>query len=257
MPTPPKPSPIASTVAFFDSFAEDYDAFYANRGWWAETELAEILPRFQLRTTDRIADIGCGTGRLLPLLISQAAHVYACDLSENSIAIVQAKCQRAPWGNKVTPIVASMTDRLDIPAGSLDAIFNMQAYMCVPAEGRREALREAARLLKPGGRLLIQVYAYPTWILDPGTPQERIGANGAYYRCFARDDLRDELVAGGWEVKGLYPIVRWPQLRRLGRIGKRLELLLQRLPHQTHTRCGYWLAVASRPENMLGMDGDP
>jgi SAM-dependent methyltransferase len=250
----PEPPPIPSTIAFYDTLAADYDDFYANRGWWAEVELAELQSHFQLRPTDHIADIGCGTGRLIPLLASQAAHVYACDLSASSIALLQAKCQRESWGAKVTPGVASMTDRLDLAPGSLDAVFNMQAYMLVPESSRRATLQEAARILKPGGRLFLQVYAHPTWILDPDCPKEHVGDNGVYYRCFDRDDLRAELVGAGWQVEGLYPIIRWPQLRRFGRLGQRLEMWLHQRPHHARTRCGYWLAVATKGTTTHGAE---
>jgi SAM-dependent methyltransferase len=246
MSTPSDRTSSASTVAFFDDFAAGYDDFYAQRQWWAEIELMELMLHVRPGRNDRIADIGCGTGRLTGHLASQASHVFACDLSAPSIAILQSKCSQYPWGERVTTGVASMTGPIDLPDGSLDAIYNMQAYMLVPPEGRRAALREAARLLRPGGRLYLQVYAYPTWILTKQTPKERLDENGVYYRCFERDELRVELQDAGWEINGLHPIVRWPQLRRLGHLGKWVELLAHRLPHNNRTRCGYWLAVATR-----------
>lgn len=253
---PPEPSPGSPTIAYYDALASEYDDFYANRGWWAEVELAELRSHFHLQPEDHVADIGCGTGRLMPLLASQTAHVYACDLSNSSIAMLQAKCQQEPWGDKVTAFVGSMTERLDIAPDSLDAVFNMQAYMLVREPERRAALMEAARILKPGGRLYLQVYAHPTWILAPDSPKEVVGSNGVYYRCFDRNDLQTELTGAGWQVEGLFPIIRWPQLRRLGRLGRHLEMWLHWRPHHARTRCGYWLAVATKGASAPESQGD-
>lgn len=231
-------------ISVRDAEAPRFDAWYASRGWWARVELEELLYRFQPGADEVFADIGCGTGRLVAEIAPRVKQVIAGDFSPASIAVLEGKLRSAPWGHKVTPMVADMTAPLDISDASIDKIICCQAYQHVPPEGRQNALGELARILKPGGTLFLQVYSFPSWVHSTGTPAEGLTSSNIYFRCWTAPELRDELTGAGWQVRGIYPILCRPQLRRLGRLGSWVEMFLHRGGSERTKRCTYWLIEA-------------
>ncbi|MBC7543477.1 MAG: class I SAM-dependent methyltransferase [Candidatus Sericytochromatia bacterium] len=237
-----------SQIALRDSAAADFDAWYASRGWWADVEMRELLGRFALQPQDSVADIGCGTGRLVSVIAPLVSHLYAGDFSSVSVDIVREKCRQAVWGDRVTPLVADMSQPLRLETASVDKVISLQAYQHVSPEGRVTALNEFRRILKPGGRLFIEVYAYPSWVFAANVPQEGLIGGALYYRRWTADELRQDVSAAGFNVLDVYPIVCWPQLRRLGTLGTWLELAVHRriMPM---SKPAYWLIEAIRPDD--------
>ncbi|WP_433222076.1 class I SAM-dependent methyltransferase [Microtetraspora malaysiensis] len=124
------------------------------RVWDAE------LDRLRLKGDERVLDLGCGRGLVL---VKAAARVpqgkavgldlWTRDQSGNS--------QDAAWANaraeKVADRVELVTDdmrRLPFEDGAFDLVVSSLAVHNIPdAEGRAAAVREAFRVLKPGGGL--------------------------------------------------------------------------------------------------------
>lgn len=100
----------------------------------------------------RILDIGCGTGLLLAELagaVGPSGHVTGLDPSPDMLAAARAECRGL--GN--VDIVEGSAASLPFEDASLDGIVSIQVfeYFDDPAP----ALAECARVLKPGGRLVI------------------------------------------------------------------------------------------------------
>jgi ubiquinone/menaquinone biosynthesis C-methylase UbiE/DNA-binding transcriptional ArsR family regulator len=100
-------------------------------------------------------DIGTGTGRMLQLLGNRAAHSVGLDNSHSMLAVARANLERAEvrgadlrQGDAYSPPFAD--DSFD-----LILIHQVLHFLDDPAR----AVREAARLLIPGGRLLIVDFA--------------------------------------------------------------------------------------------------
>lgn len=102
-----------------------------------------------------IVDLGTGTGRVLELFGSRAARALGFDLSHDMIAYARAKLERAG----LTHAQARHGDLYNIPLpdGAADAVILHQVlhFLDDPAA----AVAEAARLLKPGGKLLVVDFA--------------------------------------------------------------------------------------------------
>jgi ubiquinone/menaquinone biosynthesis C-methylase UbiE len=210
-------------------------------------EWRELMQHIAPLPHQRVADIGCGTGRITMGLAEAVDRIEAIDNSPASVDLLRQKCLTHPAGHRVSVQTGTMGAPLPLPDSSFDLVISCQAFMYVPPAGRSHTLQEFARILAPGGRLLLEVFAQPGWIYHPHQPKEGLTQEGVYFRCYDAGDLREELIAAGWRVAGIHPIVRWPQLARLGPIGRQIELTGRRWGVSDRTRCGYWLAEAVWP----------
>lgn len=101
----------------------------------------------------KLLDIGCGTGRVLDF-VKQAwpqLPVVALDLSEAYLKEAASHLER--W-SRVDYLVAK-AEQIPVATATLDAVTSIFLFHELPPEIRRSVLREAARVLKPGGRLVI------------------------------------------------------------------------------------------------------
>ncbi len=101
----------------------------------------------------RLVDIGCGTGRFLDF-VKQAwprLPVVGLDLSEAYLGEAARHLER--W-SRVGFVVAN-AESIPMPASSCDAVTSIFLLHELPPEVRRIVLREVARVLKPGGRLVV------------------------------------------------------------------------------------------------------
>jgi ubiquinone/menaquinone biosynthesis C-methylase UbiE len=135
------------TQTYFDQIAGDWDSLRASM---FDEEVREIaLERADLRPESVVVDLGAGTGFLAEALAPRVAHVHAVDSSVEMLSKARAKLSRRP---NVEFHLAEGT-RIPLPDGSVDAVLANMYLHHAPDPGA--AVREAARLLKPGGRVVI------------------------------------------------------------------------------------------------------
>ncbi|GAB2613728.1 demethylmenaquinone methyltransferase [Paractinoplanes abujensis] len=139
----------------FDGVAERYDltntvlAFGQDRGWRRATRAA-----LALRPGERVLDVGAGTGISTEELGRSGAFAVGADLSTGML--------RA--GRRVraeVPLVAGDALKLPFADETFDAVtISFALRNVVEVEG---ALRELARVTRPGGRLVICEFSSPTF----------------------------------------------------------------------------------------------
>jgi malonyl-CoA O-methyltransferase len=129
----------------YDRWSAVYDT-YDNPMVGAATEIvAGIAPMAAGR---HVLELGCGTGRNLMVLSGAgAASVTGCDLSAGMLAAARAK---APMLSLVS---ADVADALPFCDGAADLVLFCLVLEHVAALA--PPLREARRMLRPGGRLVI------------------------------------------------------------------------------------------------------
>jgi ubiquinone/menaquinone biosynthesis C-methylase UbiE len=145
----------------FDGIADRYDDTYRDARCRAEDLiLASRLETF-LRGTpghhaiDTVLDAGCGTGLFMNLVKWWPQDSYTgLDISPAMLRRAETTFPRARF------IEASLEDRLPLVDHSFDAVVSLYAlsYVASPLH----AVQELARVLHPGGRCLLVVYA-PRW----------------------------------------------------------------------------------------------
>ena len=101
----------------------------------------------------KLIDVGCGTGRLLDFCKQAWPRLPALgvDLSEAYVAEAKGHLRRWRW---IDFIVAN-GEALPVPDASQDAVTSIFMFHELPPKVRRTVVRECARVLKPGGRLIL------------------------------------------------------------------------------------------------------
>jgi len=124
---------------------------------WAGA-LASLLPPLD------VADFGCGTGVLSVAIARWARHVWAID--QNADALVQARERAGREARSNITFLLEDLHRLSLKAGRMDLVVISQSLHHV--EAPHAVLAEAARLLKPGGRLvLLELMPHEErWVLE-------------------------------------------------------------------------------------------
>jgi ubiquinone/menaquinone biosynthesis C-methylase UbiE len=133
-------------VAEYAKAAEQYDQKWA---FYVEATTRETLKRVPMTASSRVLDVGCGTGELLRRL--RAKYPEAALAGLDPVAEMLAVARDKLGGKEDLRI--GYADSLPWRAGSFDAVVscNMFHYISHPVQ----ALREMARVLRPGGSLVL------------------------------------------------------------------------------------------------------
>jgi len=144
----------AAAETYFARHAGEWDELRALHSADAEVEtrLAEALADAPLGT---LLDIGTGTGRMAELFAGAADRVVALDKNLEMLRVARAKLQHLP----AAQIELVQGDFADLPFadGGFDTVILHQVLHFAPDPA--PALAEAARVLRPGGRIAIVDFA--------------------------------------------------------------------------------------------------
>ncbi|MDI6624413.1 MAG: metalloregulator ArsR/SmtB family transcription factor [Brevundimonas sp.] len=104
---------------------------------------------------ERVVDLGTGSGRMLTLLGKKAKMSLGLDLSQNMLNIARANVSKAGLDKVELRHGDIFATRLPQQSADLVLVHQVLHYLADPAA----AVAEAARLVAPGGRLLIVDFA--------------------------------------------------------------------------------------------------
>ncbi|MGA7124372.1 MAG: methyltransferase domain-containing protein [Polyangiaceae bacterium] len=126
-----------------------------------------LVERLELRSGNRVLDIGCGTGRLaewIAEIVGPDGNVVGIDPLPERVAIARARARRASFE------IGRAEDLCAFAAGSFDAVCMSAVFHWV--SDKPKALAEVKRVLRSGGRLGVTTL-----------PKELIGASTVTEVC--------------------------------------------------------------------------
>jgi ubiquinone/menaquinone biosynthesis C-methylase UbiE len=157
--------------------------------WWYQAlrqhvvaSIEPAIPNFSL------LDAGCGTGGMLSVLRQKfpAADLTGIDQSNHALELTAAR-------GTGTNLVPASVHELPFPGGSFDFVLSLDVLVSTGVDDSL-AMHETLRVLRPGGRLILNVAA-----LDflKGAHDCAVGAN----RRYTRRQVQALLAGSGFEVE--------------------------------------------------------
>jgi ubiquinone/menaquinone biosynthesis C-methylase UbiE len=101
----------------------------------------------------RLLDIACGTGRFLDFVKQTWPRLPVVGLDLSEAYCRHARHHLSRWSR--VDLVVGNAEAIPAPDSSFDAVTCIFTFHELPPQARRNAIRECARVLKPGGRLVL------------------------------------------------------------------------------------------------------
>jgi demethylmenaquinone methyltransferase/2-methoxy-6-polyprenyl-1,4-benzoquinol methylase len=133
--------------------ASNYDA---GTGFEVEHH-AEALRLANIQEGQRILDVACGTGRAtvgLAEAVGATGRVDALDLSGAMLDQARTKLNKLGLSDRVH-FKQGNARELPYPDATFDLVYNGYMFDLIPLDGFLPVLKEMARVLKPGGQLVL------------------------------------------------------------------------------------------------------
>lgn len=190
-----------------------FETFLAEGGQPVDRELAFLARQMPLPAFRHVLDVACGTGRHARPLAAAGYQVTGIDRSE---AALDRAREGAPPG---TRFVCMDMEALDGLGGTFDAVLCLwQSFGYGSSEDNRRVLQGMSRRLRPGGRLLLDVYnrdAIPAG--KRTTVEERAGRIVETVRRLEGDRFRVSITYSGSPDQDEFDwmVYRPPEMERL------------------------------------------
>ena len=159
-----------------------------------------------LTSGDKILDLGCGFGRHAFEAARRGANVVALDAGREEVegvaatfaAMVQAGELTTP--NLHTASVQGDALALPFPDGAFDRVICSEVLEHIPNDVG--AMRELARVLRPGGTMAITVPRFGPELINWALSDAYHNVPGGHIRIFRKSQLEKRLTSVGMQVTG-------------------------------------------------------
>jgi ubiquinone/menaquinone biosynthesis C-methylase UbiE len=204
-------TPARTAKEQFDRQADHYNALW---NAWSEESLAWLRDHADAKPEEVVLDVATGTGFTALAFAPRVRSVVGLDVSPGMLAKARQQAQEA--GIRNVTFQEGSAERLSFPDAAFDIVTCRIAahhFLSVP-----QFLREAARVLKPGGRFLLADTTVPDDDPEADAWQNDVEArrDPSHVRCYTPREWRRFVEAAGFVLErmdsaGGIPIVmsRW------------------------------------------------
>jgi ubiquinone/menaquinone biosynthesis C-methylase UbiE len=130
----------------YDRLAPAYDSRWPD---YIGASVRETLRRLDLRASDRLLDIGCGTGVLLERVRRERPVALLAGIDISAGMIEMARRRLGPAAR----LTVADVQRMPFGTSSFDVVVSTSSFHYWPSPSA--GLAEVRRILRPGGRLVI------------------------------------------------------------------------------------------------------
>jgi SAM-dependent methyltransferase len=177
--------------------------------FWHRGKLLMIdeLVRPHLKAGSRLLEIGCGAGNLLLQATVAGSYPLALDLSMQALTFVRSRLEEAKLGTDAPMGFActqAVGESLPLASESFDCV--LLSEVIEHLEAPQISIREAVRVLCPGGRLLITTPNYRSfwplmeWTIDRLNMAPKM-AGEQHISRFHLSSLKKLLIESGLELE--------------------------------------------------------
>jgi SAM-dependent methyltransferase len=156
-----------------------------------ERAVLDLFAEVTLAVGTEVADVGCGTGRLLPYLASRGLSPCGVDLSPKMIEVARRDNPGFPYE------VADLRE-LPFADAALAGVVCWFSLIYLAPEARVPAFTELARVVRPGGHLVTAYKLGDGTLLREGASTQ-LGVNFDRYFLSARE-MEDRFAAAGFTL---------------------------------------------------------
>lgn len=147
----PAPPDFRDVRRAYDTVASDYATYLPDTRAEAPLDLAMVDAFAEAVRSDAdplVLDAGCGAGRMSRYLVDRGCRVVGVDLSPGMVAMARRDHRELSFA------VGSLAD-LPFPDGRFAGVLLWYSTIHTPPAGQGRIFAEAARMLRPGGHLLV------------------------------------------------------------------------------------------------------
>jgi len=174
----------------------------------------------------RVLDLGCGPGALALRAARRGARVKAIDVNPEMLEIASDRLTRSGVAANVSLVEMGVAELDREAAGSYDVVMSGLCFSELSEDERRYALAQAARILRPGGRLLLADEVVPRGRMRRllhallRAPLAAIAYLVTQQTTHAIANLPEQVEAAGFSIEGV----------RSDALGSFLELMAEKPP---------------------------
>lgn len=145
-------------------------------------------------------DVGCGPGVDIEWFADAGLDALGLDITESFLREARATITSAEF------VRGDMRD-LPVRDGALEGVWSSASFLHLPRSAAASTLAEFARVLRPGGVLLLSVMARETRGVDAVEL-----ADGRQFTFWTEDALRDRLADAGFSAEAIGEEADWHAL---------------------------------------------
>jgi SAM-dependent methyltransferase len=161
-------------------------------GMPVERAMLDLFAEMTLAVGPEVADVGCGTGRLLPYLASRGLSPRGADLSPRMIEVAQRENPGFAYE------VADLRE-LPFQDASLAGVVCWFSLIFLAPDARARAFAELGRVVKPGG-YLVTAFKHGDGTAHRNAPGSRVGSLGIDFDRYwlSPREMEDRFAAAGF-----------------------------------------------------------
>jgi SAM-dependent methyltransferase len=151
------------------AYGDDYPAEANPNAFFSRTTLQRLVGALHVGPGHTVVDLGCGHGGPGLWVAQQlGVHLIGIDLSAVGVALAQDRAAVLGLGDRARFQEGDLT-ATGLPEASCDAAISLDVLVFVPEKAA--AVREVARILRPGGRFGFTTWEQSGYSARLGTPQ--------------------------------------------------------------------------------------